>query len=42
MGSGTGKTLALLGVFSALFLLVRYLMPLLFPFLLGTALALGA
>ena len=42
MRPGTKKTLSLAAAFLLLFLFLRYLMPLLFPFLLGTALALAA
>ena len=42
MRPGTGKAISLAAAFAGLYLFARYLMPLLFPFLLGTALALGA
>ena len=42
MRYGTRKTLTLLGIFLALWLAIRFLLPLSFPFLLGTALALAA
>lgn len=42
MRAGTRKTLSALGIFLGVYLAVRYLMPLFFPFLLGGALALAA
>ena len=42
MRSGTRKFISLLGIFLAVWLSVRFLLPLGFPFLLGTALALAA
>lgn len=42
MRAGTKKTLSILLNFAAVWLSVRFFMPLLFPFLLGTALALAA
>lgn len=42
MRAGTKKTLSILLSFAAVWLSARYLMPLLMPFLLGTALALAA
>ena len=42
MRPGTRKTLSLLGIFLAVWLVIRFLLPLSFPFLLGTALALAA
>ncbi len=42
MRPGTLKTLSLLGIFLAVWLVIRFLLPLSFPFLLGTALALAA
>ena len=42
MRSGTRKLISLLGIFLAVWLTIRFLLPLGFPFLLGTALALAA
>lgn len=42
MRAGTKKTFSILLAFLAIYLAVRYLMPLFFPFLLGAALALAA
>ncbi|MDY4489592.1 MAG: sporulation integral membrane protein YtvI [Candidatus Faecousia sp.] len=42
MRSGTRKFISLLGIFLAVWMSVRFLLPLGFPFLLGTALALAA
>ena len=42
MRAGTKKTLSILLTFSLVWLCARYLLPLLLPFVLGTALALGA
>lgn len=42
MGPGNKKLLPFLGIFLAVWLFARYLLPLVFPFLLGTALALTA
>ncbi len=42
MGPGVKKTFSLLGIFLAAGLTLRFALPLLFPFLLGTVLALGA
>ena len=42
MGSGNKKTLLFLGIFLGLWLFARYLLPLVFPFLLGLGLALAA
>lgn len=42
MRPGVRKALSLLGIFLAVWLSVRFLLPLMFPFLLGTALAVAA
>ena len=42
MRSGTGRTLTLIGIFLAVWLAGRLILPLVFPFLLGAALAAGA
>ena len=42
MRHGTRKAIRLIAAFFCLLLFIRYLLPLVFPFLLGTALALGA